>query len=115
MAFGVGTNAEEQDAGILRGIRIPIACSCWFTAEGKTRPLLFKFRDEAGEVHTVREITVHASQAQNFGGEPALRYDCTIDYERIQMPVRLMFFLKDQTWVMLVPEYQASEKSRKNV
>lgn len=31
MAFGIGINNENQDAGMIRGSQQDIACECWFT------------------------------------------------------------------------------------
>ena len=35
MAFGIGINNENQDAGMIRGSQQDIACECWFTQKGK--------------------------------------------------------------------------------
>ena len=31
MAFGIGINNENQDAGMILGSQQDIACECWFT------------------------------------------------------------------------------------
>ena len=38
MAFGIGINNENQDAGMIRGSQQDIACECWFTQKGKIIP-----------------------------------------------------------------------------
>ena len=49
MAFGIGINNENQDAGMIRGSQQDIACECWFTQKGKIIPLMIKVQDEDGE------------------------------------------------------------------
>ena len=46
MAFGIGINNENQDAGMIRGSQQDIACECWFTQKGKIIPLMIKVQDE---------------------------------------------------------------------
>ena len=51
MAFGIGINNENQDAGMIRGSQQDIACECWFTQKGKIIPLMIKVQDEDGEIN----------------------------------------------------------------
>ena len=44
MAFGIGINNENQDAGMIRGSQQDIACECWFTQKGKIIPLMIKIK-----------------------------------------------------------------------
>lgn len=37
MAFGIGTNPPEADAGSVKGTQKKIACECWFTSTGRDR------------------------------------------------------------------------------
>lgn len=53
MAFGIGINNENQDAGMIRGSQQDIACECWFTQKGKIIPLMIKVQDEDGEIRCI--------------------------------------------------------------
>lgn len=46
MAFGIGTNTQEADAGQVQGTQREIACECWFTSTGKIIPRMLKIKDE---------------------------------------------------------------------
>ena len=46
MAFGIGTNAGNTNAGTVKGTQKEIACECWFTSTGKMIPLMLKVKDE---------------------------------------------------------------------
>jgi len=49
MAFGIGTNTKDADAGLIRGTQREIACECWFTSTGKMIPLMIKVRMRMGK------------------------------------------------------------------
>lgn len=58
MAFGMANNTQQSNTGIVRKKEMEIACECWFTSKGKMQPLMFKYQDEQGEIHTIKEIQV---------------------------------------------------------
>ena len=62
MAFGIGTNTQAADAGVVRGRQKDIACQCWFTSTGEIMPLMLKVKDEDGEIRAIKEITVHSKE-----------------------------------------------------
>ena len=57
MAFGIGINNENQDAGMIRGSQQDIACECWFTQKGKIIPLMIKVQDEDGEIRCMLRLS----------------------------------------------------------
>lgn len=100
MAFGIGINTQETNAGNIRGRQMDIACECWFTSKGKIRPLMLKYQDERGEIHTINEIQVHSSEEKNYAGIPSVEFDVTLNCQGILSRVRLIFFKKECRWVM---------------
>ena len=100
MAFGIGTNAEKPDAGVLKGEQREIACECWFTCSGKTTPGMIKIEDEDGEIRTIRQIQVHSQERKQYAGIPSEEYDCTIIILGQQVPVRLIHYLTESRWVL---------------
>ena len=83
-AFGIGTNAERADSGLLAGRQIKIACKAWFTSTGAIQPLSFKFEGDDGMMQTVNHVAVR------FGEEVANN--------------ELIFYPEEGRWVMVLPE-----------
>ncbi len=100
MAFGIGINARRPQEGPVKGIQMEIACECWFTRKGKACPVMLKFQDEEGEIHTIREIQVHSQEEKNYAGIPSIEYRVTVTYQGISRPVKLLFFKEECRWVM---------------
>ena len=46
MAFGIGTNTQDADAGEVRGEQREVACECWFTSKGRIIPRMLKVQEE---------------------------------------------------------------------
>ena len=100
MAFGIGTNSSEADAGSIRGIQKRIACECWFTSTGKVMPLMLKVQDEDGEIQTVRDITVHSQEKKRYAGVPSIEYDCTLALHGQNVRVWLIYYQSESRWVI---------------
>lgn len=98
--FGIGTNTQDKDAGAIKGKQVEIACECWFTKSGRTMPLLIKFQDEEGEIHTIDQIRVIFFEEKNYSGISSVEYDCMIAFREIQYSVKLVFFKQTCKWVM---------------
>lgn len=64
MAFGIviGTNSNNGDAGIVRGIQKEVACECWCSSKEDVIPLMIKLMDEDGEMQVIRDIMVHSKK-----------------------------------------------------
>ena len=100
MAFGIGVNPPEADAGSVRGIQRKVACECWFTSTGRVMPLMLKIQDEDGEIRTIREITVHSQEKKRYAGIPAIEYDCTLVLRGQRRRVRLIYYQSENRWVL---------------
>ena len=98
--FGIGTNTQDKDAGAIKGKQIEIACECWFTKSGRTMPLLIKFQDEEGEIHTIDQIRVIFLEEKNYSGISSVEHDCVIAFRQTQYTVKLLFFKQTCTGVM---------------
>lgn len=70
MAFGMANNTQQSNTGIVRKKEMEIACECWFTSKGKMQPLMFKYQDEQGEIHTIKEIQVLSREEKNLMVSP---------------------------------------------
>ena len=100
MAFGIGILKDGKEAGPVQGKQIEIACECWFTAKGRTKPLMIKIQDENGAIQTIDEIKVNYSEEKNYSGIRSVEYDCTITYDGVMYDVKLIFFKEECRWVL---------------
>ncbi len=100
MAFGIGTSTSRADAGSVRGSQRKVACECWFTSTGKVMPLMLKIQDEDGEIHTIREITVHSREKKRYAGIPSIEYDCTLALHGQNVRAWLIYYQSESRWVI---------------
>lgn len=101
MAFNAESNIRELNPGINRKKEMEIACECWFTSKGKVQPLMLKYQDEQGEIHTIKEILVHSREDKNLMSSPCIEFVATINCHGIYMEVMLVFYKKENKWVMV--------------
>lgn len=100
MAFGIGTNSNVVDAGIVRGAQKEIACECWCTTKGNITPLMVKLEDEDGEIQVIREIMVHSQTKKRYAGIPSIEYDCTLVNQGRRIRAWLIFYQTEGRWVL---------------
>ena len=89
MAFGIGTNPPQADAGNVRGTQRRIACECWFTSTGKIVPLMLKI-----------QITVHSQEKKRYAGVPSIEYDCTLTLRGKSVRAWLIYYQSENRWVV---------------
>ena len=58
MAFGIGINTEHTEQEPLSGTYHEVAVQCWFTATGKSLPLMLKVKGEDEEI--IQQERLHA-------------------------------------------------------
>lgn len=100
MAFGIGTNTKEADAGTIRGTQREIACECWFTSTGKMIPLMIKVRDEDGELLVIKKIEVHYQEKKKYAGIPSVEFDCTLTILEQAIHAKLIYYQTEGRWVL---------------
>ena len=100
--FGIGTNVNMTDAGVINGKQFEVACDCWFTSKCTSRPMLIKFEGEDGEIQTVKNIQVIVSEDKNYSGIPSKEYHCKAVIGGIMQEFKLMFFPIECRWMMIV-------------
>lgn len=100
MAFGIGTNTQEADAGQVRGTQREIACECWFTSTGKLIPLMLKIKDEDGEIVVVNKIEVHYQEKKKYAGIPSIEFDCTLTVLEKAIRAKLIYYQTESRWVL---------------
>lgn len=100
MAFGIGVNTGNADAGDIRGKQKEIACECWFTSTGKIVPLMLKVKDEDGEIRVIRQIEVHSQEKKMYAGIPSTEFDCTLTILEQTIRARLIYYQTESRWVL---------------
>ena len=101
MAFGIGTNASNADAGPIKGKQKEIACHCWFTNTGKMTPTMLKVQDEDGEIRTVHQIQVLSQEEKMHAGIASMEFDCVITILEQQIGVQLIYYKEENRWVLI--------------
>lgn len=101
MPFGIGINTEKQKEGRIKGKQKEIAVDCWFTSKGHTIPRMFKYEDQEGMIHTVRNIRVLRQEDKNYSGIPTVEYRCMIEENEFRKELKLIFFLEEHRWVVI--------------
>lgn len=99
-AFGIGTNTQAPDSGILKKKFIQVACDCYFTASGRPIIQYFKYQDEEGMVHTIRDIRMISQEEKNYVGCPSRECSCQAVIDGIQTQFKLIFFKEECRWVL---------------
>ena len=64
MAFGIGINTEHTEQEPLSGTYHEVAVQCWFTATGKSLPLMLKVKGEDEEIIQINHIQVLTVEKQ---------------------------------------------------
>ena len=103
MAFGIGTNAGNITAGVVKGAQREIACECWCTSSGKIIPLMLKVKDEDGEIRVIRQIEIHSQEKKMYAGIPSIEFDCTLTILEQAIRARLIYYQTENRWVLNFP------------
>ena len=91
MAFGIGINTEHTEQEPLSGTYHEVAVQCWFTATGKSLPLMLKVKGEDEEIIQINHI-----QVLNW------KYRCQAVLLGKQINFVLLFCPEDCAWKLVV-------------
>lgn len=100
--FGIGTNTNMTEAGVIVGKQFEVACDCWFTSKCIARPVLVKFAGEDGEIQTIKNIQIHVTENKNYSGIPSIEYTCSAIIGGLMREFKLIFFQAECKWIMVV-------------
>ena len=101
MAFGIGINTEHTKSNKPTGTYMDVAVKCWFTATGKSMPLMMKVKIE-DDIVAVENIHVLSSEKQYFAGILNFKYRCrALVWERM-MEFVLLFSPEDCAWMLVI-------------
>ena len=73
-----------------------VACLCWFPTKGQPFPISFKYKDEDGDIHSVKDIDILRTENVMQGKE--FRCEALIGDQKRSF--ELMFFKDDCRWVL---------------
>lgn len=77
-----------------------VACMCWFPVGQKPYPYLIKYKDQEGDVHTVRDIDIRNIREMYQG----LEYTCEAVLLERKRRFSLMYFKDDHRWLMTLQD-----------
>jgi hypothetical protein len=100
--FGIGTNVNDIDSGVIRGNIYNIACKIWFTSNCSPLPLSFKFEGDDGIIQTVSSLNVKYTEDKNYSGIPVKEYSCEALIGGILRRFKLIFYMEACKWVMVI-------------
>lgn len=102
MAFGIGTNTEPTEQEPLSGVYHDVAVQCWFTANGKSQPLMLKVKGADEEIIQISHIQVLTIEKQCYAGILNWKYRCRAELLGKRIDFVLLFCPEDTTWKMVV-------------
>ena len=73
-----------------------VACLCWFPTKGQPIPISFKFKDEEGDIHSVKDIDILGITNVMQGKE----FRCEAIFDDRKRNFELMFFTSDCRWIL---------------
>lgn len=102
MAFGIGINTEHTEQEPLCGTYHEVAVQCWFTATGKSLPLMLKVKGEDEEIIQINHIQVLTVEKQWYAGILNWKYRCQAVLLGKQINFVLLFCPEDCAWKLVV-------------
>ena len=102
MAFGAAVYTEHPQERAPSGAYRDAAVKCWFTASGRSMPLMLKVKDDRGEIIQIGPIQVITCEKQNFAGISAWRYECQASLEGRRIAFTLLFFPERCCWQVVM-------------
>lgn len=100
MAFGIGTNTQDADAGEVHGEQREVACECWFTSKGRIIPRMLKVQEEDGEMLLINKIRVNYQENKKYAGIPSIEFDCTLTVLEKEIRAKLIYYQTESRWVL---------------
>jgi hypothetical protein len=74
----------------------------WYAPGRPPCRLIFKFEGEDGILHTITDLKINCTDNKCYGGEPVIEYRCEAVYGGIRYGFKLIFYIMDNRWVMIV-------------
>lgn len=102
MAFGIGINTEHPEHDVKSGTYREVAVKCWFTASGKSMPLMMKIKTDEDEIVKIENIRVLTSDKQWYAGILNVRYRCQALVHGQVIEFALLFCPEECSWKLLI-------------
>lgn len=102
MAFGIGINAEHPEHDVKSSTYRDVAVKCWFTATGKSMPLMMKIKTDEDEIIKIEHIRVLTSDKQWYAGILNVRYRCQALVDGQVIEFALLFCPEECSWKLVI-------------
>lgn len=65
------------------------------------QPLMLKYRDDQGVIHTIKEIQVHSRAETKLIRSPYTEFDVSVNCQGLYIRTKLVFYKKECRWVLV--------------
>ena len=101
MMHGSELNYDRESVKESKGQQHEIACYSWTSASGEVKPLMFKLKDESGEIRTFDRLHVNSSRKLLYCGIGSYEFDCDVRVSGISVNLTLQYFPEQCKWYLL--------------
>ena len=101
---GSDLNYTEENIDTPKWKQREIACYNWTTASGVITPVMFKTKEENGEIRTFDRINVNFREKKIYCGIPSYEYHCDVLVKGVKTYKILQYFPERLKWYLLEPE-----------
>lgn len=101
---GSNLNYTQENIDVPKGKQREIACYSWTTASGVITPVMFKVKEESGEIRTFDCIQVKLREQKIYCGIPSFEFHCDVLVGGINVYKVLQYFPERSKWYLLERE-----------
>ncbi|MCL2051222.1 MAG: hypothetical protein FWG91_05795 [Lachnospiraceae bacterium] len=98
---GSDLNYNQENIEAPKGWQREIACYSWTTASGVITPVMFKVREENGEIRTFNQVKVNFTEKKIYCGIPSFEYHCDVLINGVLVYKILQYFPERSRWFLL--------------
>ncbi|MCL2718626.1 MAG: hypothetical protein FWE14_07570 [Lachnospiraceae bacterium] len=98
---GSDLNYSQENIETPKGRQREIACYSWTTASGVTTPVMFKTKEDNGEIQTFDRVNVNFMERKIYCGIPSFEYHCDVLINGVSISKILQYFPERSKWYLL--------------
>ena len=106
---GSDLNYTEENIDTPKWKQQEIACYSWTTASGQVTPVMFKTKEENGEIRTFDRINVHTRKKKIYCGIPSYEYHCEVLVNGVKTYKTLQYFPERSKWFLVEEDDEDEE------
>ena len=98
---GSNLNYTQENIEKPKGRQREIGCYSWTTAGGTITPVMFKVKEDSGEIRTFDNIHVNLAEKKIYCGIPSFEYHCNVLVNGTATSKILQYFPEQSKWYLL--------------